>query len=131
MYMSIKSFSAETLKKFHDLVRQPELTPGEYILDQVTYKGVKITFYTTGTVLFEGDTSLIEKEIEILIDKELYVGIDEVGVGENIGPYVACAVRFNDFESKKQVALHGIKDSKKMSYDEINLAAKVIKNNSK
>ena len=67
----------------------------------------------------------------ILIDKELYVGIDEVGVGENIGPYVACAVRFNDFESKMRVALHGIKDLKKMSYDEIVAATKVIKNNSK
>jgi len=133
MYTTIKAYSTESLKNFHEIVKGPVVNEDKqnYILDKVIYKGVEITFYTTGSVLFKGDVESIKEEIKTLVDKKLYVGIDEVGVGENIGPYVSCAVRFNDYDSKLNVALHGIKDSKKMSHFEIVEAAKVIKDNAK
>ena len=55
----------------------------------------------------------------MIIDKNLYVGVDEVGVGENVGPYVSCAISYENYESKKKVVLKGIKDSKKMKHLEI------------
>ena len=133
MYTTIKAYSKESLKAFHDVVKGPKVNADKdnYIIDKVIYKGVEITFYTTGSVLFKGDINSIKDDVSLLVDKTLYVGIDEVGVGENIGPYASCIVRFNDYESKMNVALHGIKDSKKMSHFEIVEAAKVIKDNAK
>lgn len=130
MYLSIKGYSKETIEAFYNVVKEGSLNkPGEHVLDEIVYKGVNITFYKTGTVLFNGNYKLLEKEIETLIDPKLYVGIDEVGVGENIGPYVSCAVKFNNYNSKKNVVMHGIKDSKKMKAHEVAEAAEVIKAN--
>lgn len=130
MYLSIKAYSKESLIEFYNIVKEGSLQrPAEHVLDEVMYKGIKITFYKTGTVLFHGDISGIHEEMKTLVDKEMYVGVDEVGVGENVGPFVACAVKFNDYESKFRSVLAGIKDSKKMTAKEIEKSAAVIKEN--
>ncbi len=131
MYLNIKAYSQESFDAFYEIVIEDVVRSQQYIIDEVFYKGVKITLYTTLTVLIKGDVSNIMEEIDLLIDTKMYVGVDELGVGENIGPYVVCAVKFNDYKSKVNVVLHGIKDSKKMSHKEIIDASKVIMKNSK
>jgi len=131
MYLTVKAFSQDSFDKFHKLVSNGDnLKQSGPQYDQLIYKGVQITFYNNLTILFKGNINEdLEELIDVLIDKELYVGSDEVGVGEGVGPMVAAAIKFNDYESKKRVILHGIKDSKKMNHNEIMVAAKVIKNN--
>lgn len=130
MYLNIKGYSKEAIKKFYQVVSSGSLKkPGQYVLDEVLFDDVHITFYKTGTILFKGDYESLSDKIDILIDKKLYVGVDEVGVGENIGPYATAAIKFYDFESKKRVIMHGIKDSKKMTAKEITAAAKIIREN--
>ncbi len=132
MYLTIKAFNKEAFEAFHKTVSNSnDRVSSDIQYDQLVFDGTQITFYNNLTILFKGSLSdAILKNIDLLIDKNLYIGSDEVGVGEGVGPMVAAAVKFKDFESKKRVVLHGIKDSKKMSYTDVKKAAKVIKENS-
>lgn len=126
MYLTIKAYSFNALKEFHNLYSNNNFSEN-IILDQIMIDNVQITFYKNLSILFKGNLSeRIINDINILIDKELYVGSDEVGVGEGVGPMIAAAIKFPDFESKKRAILSGIKDSKKMSYEEIEKVAKII-----
>jgi ribonuclease HIII len=132
MYLNIKSYSKESFDDFYKIVSgYHNGSNSKVIHDEVIYDGITITFYKNLTILFKGNNiDKLRKIIETIVDKTLYVGIDEVGVGENIGPMLACGVRFNDFESKMNVIMSGIKDSKKMTYDEISNLSKIIEKNS-
>ncbi len=129
MYTSIKAFSIDSFIEFYRVVGgSKQYTDKEVTFDIKHYDGVQITFYSNLTILFNGNISgSLLKHIDIIIDKELYVGSDEVGVGESIGPLVAVAVRFKSYDDKKKVILNGIKDSKKLNANEIKSKAAFIK----
>ncbi len=129
MYTSIKAYSLEAYLEFYRTIGgSKEYNDKEVTFDILTYDSVQITFYSNLTILFNGNISnLLEQHIDIIIDNELYVGSDEVGVGESIGPMVAVAVRFKSYEDKKKVILNGIKDSKKLNANEIKEKASFIK----
>ncbi|NQX83289.1 MAG: hypothetical protein HRS50_01055 [Mycoplasmataceae bacterium] len=132
MYTSIKAYSQKSFMKFYlKLNGSKTYSDKKITFDVIDYDDIQITFYCNLTILFRGFLSKkIKLLIDIIIDKELYVGSDEVGVGETIGPMVAVALRFNSYEDKKIVILNGIKDSKKMSAKEIQEKAKFIMNHS-
>ena len=131
MYLSIKSYSEESFFEFYQKVNgNKNYSTKEVIFDQLIFEGIQITFYSNLTILFNGRLSSKLKDlIDIIIDKELYVGSDEVGVGESIGPIIACALKFKNYECKKRVILNGIKDSKKLDAKEIKEKAEFIKDN--
>ncbi len=129
MYTSIKAYSKDKFIEFYNSIGgNKEYNDINIIFDEIYFNGTKITFYSNLTILFNGpineDLSL---KIDIIIDKELYVGSDEVGVGESIGPIVASAVRFKSYEHKRKAILNGIKDSKKLNAKEIKEKADFLK----
>ncbi len=129
MYTSIKAYTRESFIEFYQrLGGTKKYSNLSVTFDIINRPGVQITFYSNLTILFKGtiDNELNDL-IDIIIDKELYVGSDEVGVGESIGPIVAAAIRFKSFEDKKKVILNGIKDSKKLTAKEIKEKADFIK----
>ncbi len=132
MYLSIKAYSKNS---FFDLYKkiggQKSSFNKEVIFDQIIFENNQVTFYSNLTILFNGIiTENISNLINIIIDDELYVGSDEVGVGESIGPIVACSLKFLNYESKKKVIMNGIKDSKKLSAKEVESKAEFIKKHS-
>lgn len=133
MYLSIKAFSKESYIEFYKLMggTKDYMKSKLVEFDRIDYNNVTITFYSNLTILFNGSIDDdLKKQIEMIIDKELYVGSDEVGVGESIGPMVACALKFKDFDSKVKVIMNGIKDSKKLTAAEVSDKAKFIKEHS-
>ncbi len=130
MYTSIKAYSEDAFNKFYKSVGGSKNynSNKEVVFDIVNLVSVQITFYNNLTILFKGRIDIeLNELIDTIIDKELYVGSDEVGVGESIGPLVAAAVRFKSYESKKAVIMNGIKDSKKLTAKEIKDKAEFIK----
>ncbi len=130
MYTSIKAFSEDAFNKFYKSLGGSKnfYNNKEVVFDIINLVSVQVTFYNNLTILFKGRIdSELESLIDMIIDKELYVGSDEVGVGESIGPMVAAAVRFKSYEDKKKVILNGIKDSKKLTAEEIKEKANFIK----
>lgn len=129
MYTSIKAYSRESFMEFYNKVNgTKQYSDADVTFDIINYGNAQITFYANLTILFKGYIEgKLEELVDIIIDDELYVGSDEVGVGESIGPMVAVAARFKSYEDKKKVILNGIKDSKKLSAIEIAEKAKFIK----
>ena len=129
MYLSIKAYSEKSFFSFYKKAGGKKASiSNEVVFDQLIFSNTQITFYKNLTILFKGNiSSALEELINIIIDKELYVGSDEVGVGESIGPIIACALKFNDFESKRKVILNGIKDSKKLDANEVKIKSEFIK----
>ncbi len=129
MYTSIKAYTKESFMEFYrELGGSKNYSNLSVTFDIINRPGMQITFYSNLTILFKGTIdSELNDLIDIIIDKELYVGSDEVGVGESIGPMVAAAIKFNSFEDKKKVILNGIKDSKKLTAKEIKEKADFIK----
>lgn len=129
MYTSIKAYSVDSFMEFYKKLGGTKIyNDSEITFDIKHYDGVQVTFYSNLTILFNGIISgSLEDLIDIIIDKELYVGSDEVGVGESIGPIVAAAVRFKSFEDKKKAIMTGIKDSKKLNAKEIKQKAETLK----
>lgn len=130
MYVSIKAFSKQAYMEFYFKVNgnKKEIN-NDIIFDILNYEKTQITFYSNLTILFKGEMSdELNGLIDIIIDKELYVGSDEVGVGESIGPIIAVALKFKSFKDKKIVILNGIKDSKKLNAKEIQEKSNFIKN---
>ncbi len=132
MYLSIKAFSNESFMKFYEVVGGSKKPISKSVVfDIVFFEQVQITFYSNLTILFKGEINTnLNSLIDIIIDDELYVGSDEVGVGESIGPIVAVALKFKNYNSKKLVIMNGIKDSKKLSADEIFKKSDFIKKHS-
>ncbi len=129
MYTSIKAYTKEAFIEFYrKLGGTKNYSNLSVTFDIINRPEVQVTFYSNLTILFKGtiDNDLYNL-IDIIIDKELYVGSDEVGVGESIGPLVAAAIKFKSYEDKKKVILNGIKDSKKMTAKEIKEKADFIK----
>jgi|GEM_PF-2208131 len=131
-YLNIKAYSKESFTKFYKSVGGKKTSPkSATIFDNLIFEETTITFYNNLTILFKNNISKkLRNEIDVIIDKNLYVGSDEVGVGESIGPIVVCALKFKNLKSKKKVILNGIKDSKKMSAKDITEKAAFIKKNS-
>lgn len=131
MYLTIKAYSMNAFKEFYSLYANNKFRKNEIIFDEIIVDNVKIIFYNNLTIFFNGILSQkLINSIDILIDKQLYVGSDEVGIGEGVGPIVVCAVKFTNYFAKKKVILSNIKDSKKMNYMDINRASNIIKENS-
>ncbi len=132
MYLSIKAYSEKSFMEFYKSIGGIKNYSNVNVqFDIVIYENVQITFYSNLTILFKGNiTQKIKELIDIIIDKELYVGSDEVGVGESIGPMVAVALKFRNYNSKKEVIMNGIKDSKKLNAKEIDEKASFIKKHS-
>ncbi len=132
MYLSIKAYSKEAFNKFHNIYSDNTTGKDNIIFDQIMVGGVQITFYHNLTILFKGQINeSIHKNIDILIDKNLFIGSDEVGIGEGVGPIVVAAIKFPNFEAKKRAVMAGIKDSKKMNHNDILRVAKTIKTEAK
>lgn len=133
MYLTIKAYSKQSYFQFYNKIGGIKKDFNKEILfDKIIYQNVKINFYNNLTILFNFEDHLgqsLEEEIEILIDKNIYVGSDEVGVGEKIGPLIVCAAKFLNFKNKKDAILEtgGIKDSKKLDAQKISIISEKIK----
>lgn len=133
MYLSIKAYSKQSYFEFYYKLGGLKKSFSENILfDQLKFNDLQINFYKNLTILFTYNQKLnqdIIGKIEILIDKRILIGSDEVGVGEKIGPIITCAGKFDNFSQKKTAILEtgGIKDSKKLSAQEIKTKSKIIK----
>lgn len=138
MLISIKAYSKEAFKKFHDFFERKHREGSErnqYIYDSFEYKGIYIDFYTTFTIVVKThidiDDLIDQIPLEILVDKKNIIGQDEVGTGENFGPIVVCGVLMKNMKSKEKLMFSelGIKDSKKMNFQQVLKAASEIKKN--
>lgn len=133
MYLTIKAYSKQSYFQFYNKIGGAKKDFNKEILfDRIMYQNVKINFYNNLTILFNFNNDLgqlLEEEIEILIDHNIYVGSDEVGVGEKIGPIIVCATKFLNFKAKKDAILEtgGIKDSKKLDAKKISIISEKIK----
>lgn len=133
MYLNIKSPNLEKYFNFYEQVngRKSKFDNSKIIFDNLIFENVKITFYSNLSILFKGIiNNELEKKIDLLIDQELYVGSDEVGIGEKIGPIIVVALEFKSLFDKKKIILSGIKDSKKFNASEIKKKAELIKKHS-
>ena len=108
------NFSAAEFASIKKLISSFEKLPSSSQHEEIraNHKGCSITLYKSGKLLIQGEN---HKEVasEILlslkIPPEIIVGIDEVGRGENNGPFVISAV-LADRNSMRQ-----FRDSKKTS----------------
>ncbi len=91
--------------------------------EKTTSKGerFKITIYSTGTLTIEGNIKeRIYQKLISISGEENYVGCDEVGVGDFLGPTVYVAVKLDqEAIAKLATTNYPIRDSKKLSDAEI------------
>lgn len=129
MYLNIKAYSQKSYEEFYNIIKGEKLfSKNNIIFDILYFENTQITFYSNLTILFKGLISIkLENLIDTIIDSTLYVGSDEVGVGESVGPIVSTALHFNSYKDKKIVIMNGIKDSKKMTAKEIQEKSEFIK----
>ncbi len=130
MFFSIKAYSKESFLKFYNSVDGYKKTFDEQniIFDEINYESSKITFYSNLTILINGSISnSLHEKINLLIDKNLYIGSDEVGVGESIGPIIVVSLKFKSLKDKKKAVINGIKDSKKLNFQQIKEKAEMLK----
>ena len=132
MYLSIKAYSKKSFMEFYkNIGGTKDYNDYNIVFDIINLFEMQVTFYKNLTILFKGELSdKLKKEIDTIIDKNLYVGSDEVGVGESIGPIVSVALKFKTYDDKKKVILNGIKDSKKLTAKEVKEKAEFIKKHS-
>lgn len=127
----IKAYSKKSFMEFYNVLS--EFKTGKWnniIYDVIKLPNLEIIFYNNLSIYFKGDigsNSLVKDNIDLILDSNLYVGSDEVGIGEHIGPMVVTAVKFNSLLDKKKILLEGIKDSKKMTWAEVVEKVKIIK----
>lgn len=129
MNFKITPYSKKKFFDFYEVYKKEKTRKeNEVIFDQITTPNLKIIFYKNKTIYFDGILNKEDyKNLEIIVDPTLYIGIDEVGVGENFGPIIACGSYFKDYQSKIKAIMLGIKDSKKMTLKEIEKVSKEIK----
>ncbi len=116
----------------------------QYSLWRAKTPNFQVIYYTSGKLLVQGKNidavaSQIEKltgvhdsakEMTLLkIDCEKYIGTDESGKGDFIGPLVVAGVQVDTANKQKFIDL-GIKDSKKLDDKKILNFANIIKANS-
>ncbi len=128
MYLTIK---APNKKYFLNFCKKIDITNGnikDIIFNKTKIDGLEITLYNNLTFFFNGVINDEMKTIikDTLIDTNLYFGIDEVGVGENIGPLIVCGFSFKSVEHKKNSIFLGIKDSKTLEKEKINKIAEEL-----
>ncbi len=125
MYLTIKAPNRIYFDNFCKKLNIQNGNKDDIIFFRININELEITLYNNLTIFFNG---FINDEMELLIqetliDKNLYFGIDEVGVGENIGPLIVCGFSFKSLKHKQQAIFLGIKDSKTLDKDKINKIA--------
>ncbi len=134
MFITLKSISQEKINSFLEENKNEYLLldhKNQYIYKAIEFYNNKIVFYTNLTFTIEGsfiNETVKEQLLKHFLDERVYIGSDEVGIGEAIGPIVVCAVTFNNLSEKKEFFLKGLIDSKKMNYKKINEIGFQIKN---
>ncbi len=124
MFLTFKALSKEDAKNFYNAFNNIKNigSSNQYVWELFEVNDNRITIYHTLTVTVEGyniDPLVTNNLITFLMDSKLYIGSDEVGVGEPLGPIVVCGVAFANKTLKEKVFLQGIVDSKKFNYDRI------------
>ncbi len=126
MFITLKSTTQEMIDLFLEANKNKYLllnNNNQYIYKTIEFNSNKITFYTNLTFTIEGsyiDDEVKDELLKYFLDQNAYIGSDEVGIGEAIGPIIVCGVAFNNLEQKKKFFLKGLIDSKKMNYKKIN-----------
>lgn len=124
-------------------------TPPPYALFSSKRAGLSCIFYASGKLMLQGKAQEIESfslpclipyldqkeehpSSKALLPKisEGYIGVDEAGKGDFFGPLCVAAL-FADEALVKQMAIWGVKDSKKLSDTEICQLASKIKEKAK
>ncbi len=124
MFLTFKALSKKDAQTFYDSFESIKNigSSNQYVWELFEVNNNRITIYHTLAVTVEGynlDLLIANNLVKHLMDKKLYIGSDEVGVGEPLGPIVVCGVGFANNTAKEKVFLQGIVDSKKFNYDRI------------
>lgn len=110
-----------TPKEAKDIAKQLEgyvalPAPSKYELARYQFGQAIVTLYTSGKVVIQAKSALVENAVKekliLMLEKEndeLVFGIDEVGRGERNGPLVVAGVL------GKRNSMRGLRDSKKTS----------------
>lgn len=104
-------------------------TTNKYIEKVYIHDKFKITLYKTNTLLIDGlIKNRIYSKLILKSNENNFLGSDEVGVGDFFGPTVYCTVYLEERSLENLSSLFiNIKDSKKISNDEILEIYKKIK----
>ncbi len=131
MFITIKAKSQSEILSFLKTLKnyEEEYSRSSYVFMIIKFEENKITIYKNLTITIEGNK--LNKRLETILiktimDNELYIGSDEVGVGEPIGPLITCGLSFKNLEQKKYFFLKGVIDSKKMNYKQIMILGKLL-----
>lgn len=130
--ISIKAYNEKVFLEFFKKIKaMGEILkiPNKHIYNAIRINNTTITLFKNFTILINGPiTNDIETALKTLVRDKFYIGIDEVGVGENIGPLVVCAVKFRNNNDKLEALKLGVKDSKKLNSKQIDeIEKKLIK----
>ncbi len=130
MYLSVKAHNKESFINFYNYFNRKEKNEDQIKFDEFNYSDeLRITFYQNLTILFNGKINdEIKLKLKDLVDKNLYIGIDEVGVGEPIGPIIACGFKFLNLEKKEEAIFLNIKDSKNLDLKQISSISNKLNN---
>ncbi len=133
MYLTIKAPTKDKFLKFHSFFNRIEKSEDQIKFDEFKYdNNLKISFYKNLTIMFNGEiNTTIKERMKILVDENLYIGIDEVGVGEGFGPFIACGFTFNNLSDKFDSLFFGIRDSKKLDLLKIKEISKKLETKGK
>ena len=141
-------FEASDLKKIKQFFidEKCNFTKQQYAFFKAISHDYCASFYNTGKLVIQGkeisdtikkikdlfslDIEIKEKKYEDEIMADNYIGIDESGKGDFFGPLVIAAVAVND-KLKENFTKLGIKDSKKISDENILKLAPQIQKNAK
>ncbi len=124
MFLTFKALSKKDAQTFYNSFKDIKNigSPNQYVWELFEVNDNRITIYHTLTITIEGynlDSLVANNLVKYLMDSNLYIGSDEVGVGEPLGPIVVCGVAFANKMAKEKVFLKGLVDSKKFNYDRI------------
>ena len=133
MFITIKANSQGKIENFVKKLKDYEelYSQSPYVSMLLSFKGNKITIYNNLTITVEGrelDSILRDVLTETIMDEVLYIGSDEVGIGEAIGPIIVCGLTFKNLAQKEYYFLSGVIDSKKMKYHQIMSLGKRLEN---
>ncbi len=123
---AVLNFKPEEKKKVLEALKQfkAKAPNNEYEARAVEIDGCRVTFFQSGKLLIQGANAeqVKEKLLQLVeTEDELVLGIDEVGRGENFGPFVVAGVL--GWTSK----LRELRDSKKTA--KIAEKAKIVEQN--
>lgn len=114
MVLTLSFEKSEIAPLIRELSAYPELpTPSQYEKARHQVGACKVTVYTSGKVVIQGNSPHAEEGVKKTLlswvgeNEDVILGIDEVGRGEREGPLVVSGV------VGKRNALRGLRDSKK------------------